>query len=275
MSVWFITGASRGFGHDLTAAALSAGDQVIATARDPKALADAFPDGGNALLALGLDVTSSADAHEAVRAGVDEFGRIDVVVNNAGYGLFGAVEEISDDEVRAIFDTNVFGLLNVARAVLPTLRAQKRGHLLNVGSSAGFAASAGRGAYAASKFAVEGLSEALRDELTPLGIHVTLVEPGSFRTSFLSEMSVRTPELTIADYAGTAGAFLEAVGAAGGKQPGDPDKAVEAIRQVTGADRPPFRLQLGSDCVALVEGKLDEVAKELDEWRSLAVSTDF
>ena len=168
------------------------------------------------------DVTDPAEANEAVQAGVEAFGRIDVVVNNAGYGIFGAIEEISDDEARAIFDTNVIGLLNVTRAVLPALRKQTSGRLLNMGSSAGFAAGAGRGIYGASKFAVEGLTEALRDELTPLGIHVTLVEPGSFRTDFLSQESVRHPEVTIADYAESSGKVLEAVRAAGGKQPGNP-----------------------------------------------------
>jgi NAD(P)-dependent dehydrogenase (short-subunit alcohol dehydrogenase family) len=275
MSVWFITGASRGLGLELTAAALAAGDQVIATAREPKAIVAAFPDAGESLLAVPLDVTDAGQAEAAVAAGTGRFGRIDVLVNNAGYGLFGGVEEASDAEVRALFDTNVFGLLNVLRAALPVLRAQGAGRIVNIGSSAGFAASAGRGLYGASKSAVEAITEALRAELAPLGIHATVVEPGSFRTEFLTEDSRRQPEQAIPAYGGTVGELRSAIEAGNGRQPGDPVRAAAAIRRLAAAAEPPLRLQLGSDCVTLVEGKLAAVAGELAQWRDLALSTDF
>ena len=275
MSVWFITGASRGFGLGLARAALESGDQVVATARDPRAVSEALGHSGERLLVAALDVADQQQAEAAVRASVERFGRIDVLVNNAGYGLFGAVEEVSDAEARAIFDTNVFGLLNVTRAALPTFRAQREGRVLNMGSSAGVAVGAGRGLYGASKFAVEAITEAMRAELAPLGIHVTVVEPGSFRTTFLSSDSRRTPDAVIADYADTVGALQTAIDANDGRQPGDPARAVEAIRRLAETADPPLRLQLGSDCVALVESKLATVAGELEHWRELAVSTDY
>ena len=269
MSVWFITGASRGFGRELTAAALAHGDRVVATARDPRSL----PAPSDLLLPVRLDVTDPAQAAAAVRAAVDRFGRIDVLVNNAGYGLFGSVEEVTDGQVRALFDTNVFGLLNVVRAALPTLRSQGAGQVITMGSSAGFAAGAGRGLYGASKFAVEAITEALHGELAGLGIRVTVVEPGSFRTEFLAPGSRRQAESAIPAYAGTVGKLLNAIAAGDGGQPGDPAKAVAAIRQLAATADPPLRLQLGSDCVRLVEGKLASVARELGQWRELALRT--
>ena len=258
----------------MVSAALADGHRVVATARDPGGAQEALQ-GSEGLLVLPLDVTDEQQARAAVDAAVQRFGRIDVLVNNAGYGLFGAVEEVSDDEVRAIFDTNVFGLLNVTRAVLPTLRQQGSGRVLNLSSSAGFASSAGRGLYSASKFAVDGLSEALRSELAPLGIQVTAVEPGSFRTEFLSEDSRRRPARTLEAYQDTVGAFQDAVDSAAGQQPGDPVRAAAALLALASAEEPPARLQLGSDCVQLVEGKLASVARELTIWRELALSTDF
>jgi NAD(P)-dependent dehydrogenase (short-subunit alcohol dehydrogenase family) len=276
MSIWFITGASRGFGLGLARAALDRGDQVIAAARDPQAVTSTLAaDASGSLLTVQLDVTDPRQAADAVAAGVERFGGIDTLVNNAGYGLFGGVEEISDAEARALFDTNVFGLLNVTRAALPTLRARGTGHIINISSSAGFASSAGRGLYSASKFAVEAITEALHSELAPLGIRVTAVEPGSFRTEFLSTDSVHLAGKSIAAYADTVGTFLDTVKAAGGRQPGDPDKAVAAICRLADATEPPLRLPLGSDCVALVEGKLTAVAEELGQWRDLSLSTDF
>jgi NAD(P)-dependent dehydrogenase (short-subunit alcohol dehydrogenase family) len=275
MSVWFITGASRGLGLELAASALARGDQVIATARDPQAIAQALPEGRESMLALQLDVTDQKQVAAAVAAGVDRFGRIDVLVNNAGYGLFGGVEEICDAEARALFDTNVFGLLNVTRAALPTLRSQGTGRIINIGSSAGFASSAGRGLYGASKSAVEAITEALHAELAPLGIHATVVEPGSFRTQFLSASSQRQATQIIPAYDGTVGQLRAGIEAGNGHQPGDPVQAAAAIRQLAAAPEPPLRLQLGSDCVSLVEGKLTSVARELGQWRGLALSTDF
>jgi NAD(P)-dependent dehydrogenase (short-subunit alcohol dehydrogenase family) len=275
MSVWFITGASRGLGLELAASALEHGDQVIATARDTQAIARALTEESDSMLAAPLDVTDEDQAAAAVTAGVGRFGRIDVLVNNAGYGLFGGVEEISDAEARALFDTDVFGLLNVTRAALPTLRSQGAGRIINIGSSAGFAASAGRGLYGAAKAAVEAITEALHAELAPLGVHATVVEPGSFRTQFLTADSQRQARQVIPAYDGTAGQLRAGIEAGNGHQPGDPVQAAAAIRQLAVAPDPPLRLQLGSDCVDLVEGKLAAVATELGHWRDLALSTDF
>jgi NAD(P)-dependent dehydrogenase (short-subunit alcohol dehydrogenase family) len=205
MSVWFITGASRGFGLEITRQALGRGDQVAATARHPEAITQAIPDAGNALLALPLDVTNAGQAAAAVSAAAARFGRIDSLVNDAGRGLLGAVEEVSDAEARAVFDVNVFGLLTVTRAVLPVMRGQGAGKIINMSSSGGFIGRAGWGVYSATKFAVEGLTESMRHELAPLGIQVTAIEPGGFRTNFLDDSSLLTAGVTIGDYAGTAG----------------------------------------------------------------------
>lgn len=275
MSIWFITGASRGFGRRMVQAALAAGDSVIATARRPEAVTEAFPDAGDGLFVHALDVADQAQAEAAVAAGVERFGGVDVVINNAGYGVFGAVEEVSDDEVRAIFDTNVFGLLNVTRAVLPTLRAQGSGRIVNIGSSAGISVGAGRGIYGATKFAVEAVTEALRAELAPLGIKVTVVEPGSFRTDFLAHGDQRRPGTTIDAYAATVGTLQQAIDANDGLQPGDPAKAVAAIRALAEADDPPVRLPLGSDSLALLEQKASSLRQTVDAERSRASATDY
>ena len=187
--VWFITGASRGFGAEIAKDALGRGDLVVATARNPKSVLDLFGENPN-LLALKLDVTDEAGTHEAAKLAIEKFGRIDILLNNAGFGLLGAVEESSAAEVQAVFEANVFGLLHVTRAVLPHLRMQGSGHILNISSIGGYASHAGWGVYCATKFAVEALTEALAMELAPLGIHATVVEPGFFRTDFLSSTSL-------------------------------------------------------------------------------------
>jgi NAD(P)-dependent dehydrogenase (short-subunit alcohol dehydrogenase family) len=275
MSIWFITGATRGFGRALTEAALAAGHKVVATARDVGPLTAALAAHGEAAAVLPLDVTDEGQARAAVHAARERFGALDVVVNNAGYGLFGSVEETPLAEVRRLFDTNVFGMLNVTRAVAPVLREQQSGHIVNMSSSAGFAAGAGRGLYAATKFAVEGISEALREELAGVGVHVTLVEPGSFRTDFLTGTSRRLVPVSIAAYESTVGTLLEWIAANDGRQPGDPAAAVQAILALAEMPQPPLRLQLGSDAVALVETKLATVAREMAVHRSLSLSTDF
>lgn len=275
MSVWFVTGASRGLGAEITREALERGHSVIATARDASAVLAAHPQRPEALLAADADVTDPKQLAAAVEAGLRRFGRIDVVVNNAGYGLLGAVEESSDEAVRALFDVNVFGVLNTLRATLPTLRAQRSGHVLNIGSVGGFATAPAVGLYGASKFAVEGLSEALHGELAPLGVRVTIVEPGGFRTDFLSASSLRTEPAGIADYAEGTGPVREAMAHYDGRQPGDPVKVARAVVDVTEAPEPPLRLQLGADAVERVEAKLDLVRRELDRWRHVALSTSF
>ncbi|MCV7424465.1 SDR family NAD(P)-dependent oxidoreductase [Mycobacterium yunnanensis] len=275
MSTWFITGTSRGFGRLLVAAALEAGENVVATARRPEGVAGAFSDAGDRLSVQALDVGDEEQAASAVENAVRRFGGVDVVVNNAGYGVFGAIEEVSDAEVRSIFDANVFGVLNVTRAVLPTLRAQGSGHIVNIGSSAGIAVGAGRGIYGATKFAVEAISEALRAELAPLGIKVSVVEPGSFRTDFLAHHEQRRPRTSDDAYTETVGALQHAIDGLEGKQPGDPGKAVAAIRALAAADDPPLRLPLGSDSVALMAQKAASLAETAEAERTRAAATDF
>ncbi|MCX4745281.1 oxidoreductase [Kitasatospora sp. NBC_01287] len=273
MSIWFVTGASRGLGAAITREALDRGHSVITTARDASAVLKAYPHKPDELLALNADVTEPEQLRAAVEAGLARFGRIDNVVNNAGYGLVGAIEETSDQAARALFDVNVFGVLNTLRATLPTLRAQRSGHVLNIGSVGGFATAPATGLYGASKFALEGISEALHGELAPLGVRVTIVEPGGFRTDFLNSSSIQVEPATIADYTEGAGPVREALAHYDGRQPGDPVKAARAIVDVTETAEPPLRLQLGADAVERVEAKLDLVRRELDQWRHVALST--
>lgn len=275
MSVWFITGASRGFGLEIAREALSRGHDVVATARDAAAITAVLPDAGDHLLAVPLDVTDEAQARAAAEAAVERFGRIDVLINNAGRGLLGAVEEASDAEVRAVYETNVFGLLTVTRAVTPVLRAQRSGTVVNISSVGGFVGSAGWGVYASTKFAVEALSEALHAELKPLGVHAMVVEPGYFRTDFLDSSSLHTQQHVIDDYAnGPAGRMRVAAGERNHDQPGDPVKAAGAIIDVVESPEPPLRLQLGRDTLAAVEAKIAHVQSELAQWRGVAESTD-
>ncbi|QKW49114.1 oxidoreductase [Streptomyces buecherae] len=273
MSVWFVTGASRGLGAEITREALGRGHSVIATARDASAVLRAYPQAPDGLLAVDANVTEPEQLTTAVRAGLAAFGRIDIVANNAGYGLIGAIEETSDEAARALFDVNVFGVLNTLRATLPTLRAQRTGHVLNIGSVGGFATAPAAGLYGASKFALEGISEALQGELAPLGVHVTIVEPGGFRTDFLSGSSMRVEPASIADYAAGAGPVRKALAEHDGRQPGDPAKAAKAIVDITEVAEPPLRLQLGADAIERVEAKLELVRRELDQWRHVALST--
>jgi NAD(P)-dependent dehydrogenase (short-subunit alcohol dehydrogenase family) len=270
MKTWFITGASRGFGALITEAVL-ASDAVIATARDPSSIPD-HPQ----LLKLPLDVTNETQARDAVARGIEKFGRIDVLVNNAGYGLLGAIEEASAAEVERVFATNVFGLLHVTRAVLPYMRVQRSGHIINMSSVGGYAAAyPGWGVYCATKFAVEGISEALSVEVAPLGIQTTVVEPGYFRTDFLSARSLSSTAVKIDDYAATVGKMRTFAAAVNHQQPGDPQRLAEVIVQLAATSKPPTRLALGSDTVARIEEKHRDVERELDLWRSVSISTDF
>ena len=272
--VWFITGASRGIGAEITKAALAAGDSVVATARDATKVAERFGT-SPALLPLALDVTDEASVAAAVSAAIARFGRIDVLVNNAGYGIIGAIEESSADAVRRVYETNVFGLLNVTRALLPQLRKQRSGQIMNLSSVGGYHSGPAFGIYCSTKFAVEGISEALHGELAPLGISVTVVEPGYFRTEFLEANSVVAMANEIADYAETSGkvrAFAKTVSL---NQPGDPVRLADALVELSRAKAPPLRLPLGSDCVAAIEAKNAFVSQELETWRALSLSTDF
>jgi NAD(P)-dependent dehydrogenase (short-subunit alcohol dehydrogenase family) len=271
--VWFITGASRGFGVLTAQKALERGDFVVATARDPQTVIAALGEHPN-LLALRLDVKLEAQAITAAQQAVARFGRIDVLVNNAGYGLLGAVEEASAEEVRALYETNVFGLLNVSRAVLPVMRKQGSGHVMNISSVGGYSSYAGWGVYGSTKFAVEGLSEAMAIELEPLGIKVTVVEPGFFRTDFLDASSLVATRDRIDSYAATVGVMRDFAAGVNHAQPGDPLKLAGALLQLADSATPPVRLQLGSDTVQRVRAKNQFVEKEMAEWLDVALSTD-
>ena len=272
--IWLVTGASRGIGARITEAALAQGDAVVATARDAAALQQRFGP-HDALLALPLDVTDEAQAARAVAAALARFGRIDVLVNNAGYGLLGAVEEASADEVRRLYETNVFGLLNVTRAVLPSMRARRQGRVINISSLGGYQSAAGFGLYCSTKFAVEGLTEALHAELAPLGIHVTAVQPGYFRTDFLDAASLAVSPRILDDYAASAGQVRLAAARINHQQPGDPQRLAQALLALVASATPPLRLPLGTDTLQTIADKHAFVEHETAQWRALAASTDF
>jgi NAD(P)-dependent dehydrogenase (short-subunit alcohol dehydrogenase family) len=275
MTVWFITGASRGFGLEITKEALSRGDSVVATARSPQTVHDAIPDGGDRLLAVGLDVSVPEQVSAAVDAAIEKFGRIDVLVNNAGRGLVGAVEETSDAEARALFDVNVFGLLAVTRAVLPHMRSARSGLVVNLSSVGGFVAWPGWGVYAATKFAVEALSEAMTHELAPLGIKSVAIEPGPFRTNFLDGSSLSVVQTRVDDYSATAGAARGWATDTNYGQNGDPVKAAKIIVDLAAADELPERIQLGAAAVDDIAAKLARTASDQEQWRSISLSADF
>jgi NAD(P)-dependent dehydrogenase (short-subunit alcohol dehydrogenase family) len=272
--VWFITGASRGIGALIAETALADGNAVVAAGRNVAAIVERLGESA-ALLPVALDVTSESQARAAVQAAVEKFGRIDVLVNNAGFGLLGAVEESSDKDVRRMYDTNVFGLLNVTRAVLPTMRANRAGHVINISSVGGYRAAAGFGAYSSTKFAVEGITEALHAELKPLGIHATVVEPGYFRTDFLDASSLVVAPDVIADYDETSGAVRRKAVQINHNQPGDPAKLAAAMVTLVDAPNPPLRLPLGTDTLAAITAKNAYVAQEMETWKALSASTDF
>jgi NAD(P)-dependent dehydrogenase (short-subunit alcohol dehydrogenase family) len=270
--VWMITGSSGGLGRALAEAALLAGHRVVATARDPTKLAPLAAQHGDRVRTVALDVTDEAAAREAVSLAISAYGRLDVVVNNAGAGLLGAIEDTTPEEFRAQMETNFFGVVNVTRAALPILRRQRAGHLIQVTSIAGRVGPIGRGAYAAAKWAVEGYSEVLAREVSPLGIRVTIVEPGGFRTRFADAQSSVCPS---PDYEQTVGAAARFQRSYSGAQPGDPAKAAAAVLSMAMRDDAPLRLLLGSDAVAAADAA-DRARTESDRaWRPLSVSTDF
>lgn len=270
--VWLITGCSTGFGRELVRAVVTHGHRVVATARNPASLDEFAAD--PAILTAALDVTRPPDIADAVRAAESRFGRIDVLVNNAGYGYLSAVEEGEDDEVRAMFEANFFGLVNVTKAVLPGMRARRSGHIVNISSMGGLIGFAGIGYYNATKFAVEGLSEALAKECAPLGIRVTVVEPGPFRTDW-GGRSLKVPKTAIPDYAETAGARRTTIQGYSGQQPGDPVRAVAAIIAAVEAPAPPLHLLLGRVAYDGVAAKLKVFAAEMEAWREVSLGADF
>jgi NAD(P)-dependent dehydrogenase (short-subunit alcohol dehydrogenase family) len=270
--VWLITGASSGLGRALAEAALERGERVVATARDPKQVADLEDRYPTHAVAERLDVTDPDQARAAVEAAVRAFDRLDVVVNNAGYGLFGALEELTDEQLRGEFETNVFGALNVTRAALPQLRGQRAGHVVQISSLEGVApAVAGESAYAATKFAVEGLAEALAKDVAHLGIRVTIVEPGPLRTDFAAGAVATAPRSE--DYAESVGKALEWFEGLAGRQPNDPRRVAEAIIGAVEAAEPPLRLPLGQEAVDAIREKLDRQRRDLDAWERLSAST--
>ncbi|MGF6385002.1 NAD(P)-dependent dehydrogenase (short-subunit alcohol dehydrogenase family) [Paraburkholderia atlantica] len=273
-AVWFITGVSSGFGRSLAEAVLARGDKVVGTVRNDTQIApfeNLAPGRAHGVL---LDVTDAAAVPRAVGQALERTGAIDILVNNAGYGLFGALEEVSDAEARQLFDTNVFGTVNVIRAVLPHFRARKRGHIVNFSSVAGVIGIAGCSFYCASKHAIEGLSESLAQELHPFGIGVTLVEPGGFRTNFAGG-SLKWSENELPDYSETVGQMRRYMSSYHGTQAGDPAKAAEAIVRAVSADAPPLRLPLGPDAVDVVRKKLASVQDNLETWLEVSSSTNF
>jgi NAD(P)-dependent dehydrogenase (short-subunit alcohol dehydrogenase family) len=269
---WLITGCSTGLGRALAAELIAQGHRVFATARDPGQLADLVDGHANAA-ALKLDVTSAEDIAAAVAA-VEQAGGVDILVNNAGYGYRAAVEEGEDEAIRAMFETNFFGAFAMTRAVLPAMRARRSGTIVNSTSIAARLAAPGSGFYSATKFALEGLSDALRREVAPLGIRVLMVEPGAFRTDFAGR-SLHGSAQAIADYAATAGPRRKGNDRTDGTQPGDPVRAARVLIETLAGDTLPVRLLLGSDAVGYVGKEIDAQRDEIAAWAAVSVTTDF
>lgn len=273
---WFVTGASRGLGSDLVHAAAAAGHRVVATGRNLANLQQAFsklpPD---QLLCLELDVTNEGQATETVAAAVARFGGIDVLVNNAGFGQMGMFENNTQQDAEQQFDINFFGLLKVTRAVLPVMRQQRAGRIVNLSSYVGVQGFPAASLYCASKFAVEGFSEALSQEVAPFGILVTLVEPGVFRTEFMDPASIRYGAGQVADYAEATAAFRAFTDTMSGKQTGDPKKLAAAIVELTRTPKPPLHFAAGTDAVEVIAAKLAAARSDLEAWRELSTSLAF
>jgi NAD(P)-dependent dehydrogenase (short-subunit alcohol dehydrogenase family) len=271
-SVWLITGASSGLGHVLAEAVLERGGRVVATARKTEDVEELEARNPGRVVAVRLDVSDPEQARSAVDAGVAAFGQIDVVVNNAGYGVFGSLEDVSDADLRREFETNVFGAINVNRAALPVLRRQRAGCIVQISSLEGVAPiAAGESAYAATKFAVEGLSEALAKDVAHLGIRVLIVEPGPLRTDFAAGAVARPPE--DAEYAESVGEALEWFEGLQGKQPNDPSLVAAAVIDAVESPDPPLRLALGTEAVEAIRDKLDRQQRDLAEWETVSAST--
>jgi NAD(P)-dependent dehydrogenase (short-subunit alcohol dehydrogenase family) len=274
--VWLVTGASKGIGLVLSQRLLAAGHRVAGTSRKLSDLTKVLGDSNQRFLPIEMDVQDEKSVGSAVKRVRDHFGALDVVVNNAGYGQIGAVEEVSDEEARLNFGVNVFGVLNVLRATLPHLRTQRSGHVFNISSVGGFTgAFSGWGVYCATKFALSGLTESLHADLGPLGVKTTLVYPGYFRTEFLSKGSVGLPARRIADYEGARASERQHLDNIDGNQAGDPAKLADALIRVYELESPPLHLFLGSDAVAMAETKQREVAQDVAAHRALSVGTDF
>lgn len=271
--VWLITGSSRGLGRALAKAVLEKGDRLVATARDTASLADLAEKHGDKVRLATLDVTNGLVAQQAVKAAVDAFGRLDVVVNNAGYGNIAPIEDVAENDFRAQMEVNFYGVFHVTRAAIPVMRAQKSGHIIQISSIGGRTGTAGLSAYQSAKFAVEGFSEVLNGEVSPLGIKVTIVEPGGFRTDWAGS------SMTIADisedYQPSIGRLVSHLEENGGQETGDPAKGAKAIVEIAGIEKPPLRLLLGSDAAWIAEAAGKRQQEEDLAWRKLTLSTDF
>ncbi len=274
--VYFITGCSTGLGRSFAEYFLKANQKVVVTARNVSKVSNFEKDFPNTALALALDVTNENSVNDAVEQALKKFGRIDVLINNAGYGQFGPLEEISKEKIHEQMDTNFFGVINVTQRVLPIMRRQKSGHIIQISSVGGQIAYPGFGLYHASKWAIEGLSEALAKEVAAFNVRVTIVEPGSFKSAFV-DRSFDETEISFknSEYEASAGALVKIGQAIRGHEPGNPWKAAAAIHKVVESEKPPLRLPLGEDAViAIIKKKKDQMA-ELEEWRQVSLSTDF
>lgn len=271
--VWLITGASQGLGLLTVKYLLAKNQLVVATTRNRKAFDPELLLDKN-LTVIHLDITKELDVELAVQNIIAQHGRIDVLINNAGYGFLGAIEEASADEINKVFLVNVMGTFNMLRYVLPHMRKEKKAHIINFSSASGLVSTAGFGVYNASKFAIEGLTEALKLEVEGLGIKVTLIEPGAFRTNFLGTSLGKTKN-EISDYDASAGHYKKIFLDNDGKQPGNPEKAVEALLKITEMEKPPFRLLLGSDAYHRVQSKIKNLTDEFEQFKHITFSTDY
>jgi NAD(P)-dependent dehydrogenase (short-subunit alcohol dehydrogenase family) len=274
--VWFVTGASKGLGLTLAKKLLDEGYRVAATSRNSEALIEAVGGKSDSFLPLEMDLLNEDSVSDAVKKTLDAFGAINTVVNNAGYGQLGTLEEMSDREVRQNFDVNVFGVLNVIRSVMPVLRAQRSGHVFNISSIGGYTANfGGWGSYCATKFAVAALTESLAAEAKLFGVNATIVYPGYFRTDFLSKDSIGLPENPIAEYAEARQSIDLHENEINGNQPGDPEKLADVLIKIARDSNPPLHSFLGSDSYDMANQKISEVQKNMENWKSLTTSTDF
>lgn len=271
--VWLITGCSSGFGKALAIKTLEQGYNVAVCARNTDDVQDIIKDHSETSISIKLDVTKQSDIDGAVKNVIEKFGRIDVLVNNAGIGYFGAIEESEEEEIRRMFEINFFGLVNMTKSVLPTMRSQKSGHIINITSIGGLIGNPGVGFYNATKFAVDGLSESLSKETAPLGIKVTIVAPSGFRTDWAGRSANESP-VRIEDYESTAGKVKKTIRDSSGNQPGDPAKAAEAIIQVVESSQPPLRLLLGAAAFKNANLKLMDLKKDYDAWEAVSVGAD-
>ena len=272
--VWFITGCSTGFGRYLAIEALSKGYQVVVAARNPNDVIDIVANYPTSSLVVKLDVTNANDIKEAITATIEKFGRIDVLVNNAGIGYFGAIEESEEEEVRRMFEINVFGLAHMTQSVLPYMRKQRSGHILNVASIGGLRSFPGVGFYNATKYAVDGLSESLSKEVAPLGIKVTIIAPSGFRTDWAGR-SANESKTFIDDYATTAGKNRSDIRSISGQQAGDPVRAAKAMIQIVEVENPPLRLLLGAAALKGARIKLEELKNDFDTWAEVTEGADY